>query len=141
MTEKYWFWGEAKDIASNLEKRRAQWTQYGMNPVYQAWCRNMVSYYSSLLKANAWDSSLVTSGEQGELVEMMVPQARSMIRQLVGLVTKNRLAFSAITDTKGRDIIESARLGNALAAQIVTEHDLDGRADLLAEIAAVYGAG
>ncbi len=136
----YWFWGEAKEIACKLEKTRNGWLTYGMNPVYQAWVRNMIAYYSTMLKANTWDSALVMGGEQGELVEMSVPQARSLVRQVVGLVTKQRLAFTTTADSKGSDIVETGRLGQALAAQIVTEHAMDAKADLLAETAAVYGA-
>lgn len=138
--DKYWFWGDAKDIAVKLEKIRNGWLTYGMNPVYQAWVRNMIAYYSTLLKANTWDSALVMSGEQGELVEMNVPQARSLIRQIVGLVCKQRLAFTTTADSKGTDIVEAGRMGVALAAQIVTDHELDAKADMLAESAAVYGA-
>lgn len=136
----YWFHEEGKDIVSKMDQMRRGWLTYGTNPIYQTWIRNMIAYYSTILKATAWDTGLVFSGEQGELVEMSVPQARSLIRQLVGLITKQKLAFSATAEAKGRDVIEASRLANSLAAQEVTQHDLDSKGDMLIEMAMVYGS-
>lgn len=104
----------------------------GNNPIVQAWFRNTLIYNSNVIAPSSWDTGLVFKGKQGELIQMLVPMSRSLIRQIVGIVTKQDLFFKVLcnpTDTahdyKGPNIMETARLGNALSKDIVKNQFLD----------------
>ena len=138
---KYWWQQEAKVIASYLDQMRKSWQTYGSNPIYQAWVRNMISYNSAILEPTAWDTQLSYAGSQGELIKMVVPQARSLIRQMVSLVTKQPLSFQASAESKDSDVVADARLGNSLLKQVVKDCNLDIIGDRVAEQAGVFGMG
>lgn len=131
--------GDPKELVSRLMQYHDHWDMSGTHPVVTAWIRNTVAYYSNILDATSWDSALSFSGEQGELVKMVVPQARSLIEQLVTLVTKSKLSYSAVAETQGRDVIKVTRLADSLANQVVEEQSLDTENYYLMEIAAVMG--
>jgi hypothetical protein len=137
----YWFADEGKVVVNRLMERRGKYSIWTANPVMSAWARNLYAYYSTVLDTTAWETSLQFAGEQGELVRMAVPQARSLIRQLVTLVTKQRLSFNCIAETQGSDVVADVRLGNAIADQIVQDEHLDIKVDTLVEKALVFGAG
>jgi len=141
MRRPYWFTEDAKQIADKMSMHHGEWLRYGSNPVVQAWMRNSVAYYSNILEANDWQSSLAYVGELGELVKMAVPQARSLIRQIVTLVTKQRLSFTAIAEASGTDIMRAVKLANALNEKLVVEQRLDLKQEVAAEQACVYGMG
>lgn len=140
MTKKYWLADNPDVVAKKLLDFHGHWEIWGSNPVVQAWVRNTISYYSSVLEPNAWDTSLNFEGDQGELVKMMVPQARSLARQFISLVTKQRLAFQCTALSTGADVAQETRLGNSLANQIVENQGLDLKGDQLAEQAFICGA-
>jgi hypothetical protein len=139
MNKTYWMADDVQKLVKHMAEFHGQWTIWGSNPICQAWVRNSICYYSTVLDPAAWDTSLVFEGEQGELVKMAVPQARSLVRQFVGLTTKQKLAFNCIAESRGSDVIKETRLGNALAAQIVEMQHLDQKQEMLAEQAAVLG--
>lgn len=139
MKKTYWFADEAEKVVEKMAEYHGTWTIWGSNPICQAWVRNSIAYYSHVLDPAAWDSALVYDGEQGELIRMAIPQARSLIRQLVTLITKQRLSFNAIAESKGADVVQETRLGNALSAQIVEHQQLDRKGENLVEQALVYG--
>ena len=138
--KKYWMAEESAEVAKRLGEFHTNWETYGSNPFIQSWVRNQIAYYSAVLEPNAWDTSLTFEGEQGELVKMMVPQARSLARQFIALVTKQKLSFSCTALSTGADVAHETRLGNALTAQIVQLQDLDLKGDQLAEQAYIFGS-
>jgi hypothetical protein len=123
----YWmsFENEAEDVVKNVETYNNFGQAWANNPMYQTFYRNMAIYYSTIIEPNAWDTGLVFTGKQGELIKMMVPQAMSLTRQVVGIVTKQKLAFQCTADSKSQDVIEVTRLGNALLKSIVEQQKLD----------------
>lgn len=138
----YWFKSDdPSDVVKQLDIYSDRWAEYTTNPVAEAWFRNLVSYYSCLLEPNDWQSSLGFVGEQGELVKMAVPQARTIIRQIVSIVTKERLAFKAIAEKQGSDVMNDVRLGNAVADKIIKEEHIDRKNELAVEHACVVGMG
>jgi hypothetical protein len=139
MRRSYWWTEDGTTVAKELNAVHTSWDKWSSNPFLQAWVRNLVAYYSAVLEPGSWDTSLVFEGEQGELVKMVVPQARSLVRQFVSLVTKQRLAFNGIAESKGSDVVHETRLGNALAQQIVEAQRLNTKGSRAAEIAAVFG--
>lgn len=64
-------------------------------------------------------------GVQGELVRMYTPQARTMTRQMVTLVTKNPISVKCMAEVMDAEIMDTMKLGNAVAAQIVEQQRLD----------------
>lgn len=138
-SREYWWTEDALTVANSLMASHNSWDKHSTNPFHRAWLRNTIAYYSAVLQPSAWETSLSFGGEQGELVEMLVPQARSLVRQFVSLVTKQKLSFQCIAESRGADVVQETRLGNALVNQIIDQERLDSKADRLAELAAVLG--
>jgi len=138
----YWFKDEdARAVVRQLGNHTDRWVEYAANPVSQSWIRNIVAYYSCLLEPNDWQSSLGYVGEQGELIRMGIPQARSIIRQTVSVLTKERLAFKAIAETQGADVMADLQLGDAVAEQIINNEEMDRKNEAVLEHAMVTGTG
>ncbi len=140
--KEYWF---AKDDPKEVIKEFGSYEEGNMvwssNPCVQAWIRNYVAYYSCVLDPNSWDTSLVYTGEQGELIKMVIPEARSLIRQLTSIITKQKLAFKCITESSTTDSVNAIRLADAVASDIVKTQDLDQKGDYFVEQALVSGLG
>src|SRR4051812_42744532 len=132
---------DSKVVADHLTSMHGKWSIWGSNPVVQAWVRNILAYYSAVLEPGTWDTSLCFEGKQGELVKMVVPQARSLVRQLVTLVTKQKMDFNALAESDTGDVVEETRLGNAIMEQIIDRERADQKGDQMAEMAAVTGQG
>ena len=136
----YWVTGTSREIISKLQQYHGTWSIWGTNPAIQAWVRNTIAYYSHILDPAAWESSLVYEGEQGELVRMVVPQARSLIRNFVSLVTKQKLSMRAVVMNRGTsDIKNVLRLGNSVAANVIEDQNLDIKGERLVEKALIQG--
>jgi len=87
--DQYWFAQEnPEEVAKKLNEADVSSAVWSTNPIVQTWVRNTIAYYSSVLEPSAWDTSLTFMGDQGELVRMVVPMARSIIRQLCAIITK-----------------------------------------------------
>ena len=112
----------------------------GTSPVRQAWVRNFLAYNSAMITPSDWNTSSVFEGEQGELLKFFTPKARSLVRQLMGLVTKQRLSFQAQAQSSGQDIMEDVKLANALLDQIVDHENLGLKCEDLVEQSIVLGA-
>lgn len=139
-SNKYWMKLPAKDLAQKLESYHGRYFSSSFNPIWQTWQKNSYAYYSAVLESQSWFSSLSYKGEQGELVEMRVPQARSFIRQLLTLITKQKLAFNAIAQTTDREVVEEMRIANALMEHIVKEQQLDLLGEKMVEAGLVLGS-
>ena len=137
--DKYWMSDSAEKAVNHLEEYHGTWTVWGSNPIIQAWLRNSIAYYNHILEPYSWGSSLTFQGEQGELVKMLVPQARTLIRQLVTLTCKNKLSFRGIAQAEGSEVINTIRLANTLSEQVVDNQGLDVKSERLVELALVYG--
>lgn len=121
-----------------LEGRKAD-GMWSSTPMTQTVVRNNIAYCSNVLQPNAFDTSLVFGGEQGELVKMFVPQARSLIRDIVTVVTKEKLAFNALAERRGTDVVQETKLGNALSNQIVDDEGMNTKGVILTEGSLVDG--
>lgn len=123
--DEYWFAQE--DSRKVVRQLRPEDKGFGhaANPMASVWSRNLYIYYSNVIRPENWDTGLNFTGSQGELVEMLVPMARSLTRQLVSIVTKQKLAFSVMADNTKSEVIQTARLGNSLIKHIVKRQELD----------------
>lgn len=135
----YWFQDDPETLCDHLEQHHGTWLQFGINLISQSWVRNSIAYYSTLLEPNDWQSALGYVGDQGELLRMVVPQARSFIRQIVTLTTKQRLYFKAIAESTDNAILQDTRIGDALCEQIIIDQELDRKREFNVESACVLG--
>lgn len=139
--QEYWMTLDGEELANKLMEHHKLYMQNTFNPVYQMWVRNTYAYYSTVLDTQAWWTALNFEGEQGELVKMSIPQARSLIRQMLTLLTKSKLAFHAIARVQDSDVTEAMRIANALCAETVSKQTLDEKQEHLCERALVQGSG
>lgn len=137
----YWMTMDAKDLASRLLGVDQSYRGRNGNPLFDMWVRNSYAYYSTVFDAQSWTTALSFTGEQGELVKMSLPQARSLVRDAVTLVTKQKLAFQALGKIDDTEVTEEMRIANALASQIVEEQSLDVQNELMVEHGFVLGTG
>jgi hypothetical protein len=135
----YWLYREPEEIADKLNEFHKNWYSWHGSPFKQMWLRNYLSYYSPVIHPGAWDTSMMFEGVQGELMRFYTPKARTLIRQLTAVVTKQRMAFKASARTTGAEVLNEVKLGNALADQIVSTQRLDLKADQLCEGSLVTG--
>lgn len=141
MTEasSYWLHQPSKDAIGYLSDFHDSSSVWYNSPFRQAWVRNFVAYYSPVLVPGSWDTSLVFQGMQGELVRFFTPKARTLIRNLVTLTTKQPLAFQAMAETDGSDIIQDLKKGNAYIEQTIDNEECNLKGEELTEIALVTG--
>lgn len=139
MKNKYWLQDDPNAAINYLSEYRAKWNLWNNSPFKQSWLRNFLAYYSPVINAVSWDTSFVFQGVEGELLKMYTPKARTLIRQLVSLTTKQPLSFQGMAQTQGDDVIQAVKLVNSLADQIVENETLDIKGDQLAEAALVTG--
>lgn len=138
MSTKYWFLETSETLCKKLESHHGSWVSTGGNLMAGNWRRNSHAYYSTISEASDW-SALGYGGDQGELVKMVVPQARSFIRQIVTLATKQRLYFKTIAENTDSDVLQDTRIANALCEQIVNDQQLDRKREYNVETACVHG--
>ncbi len=120
-------------------KVHSEWGIYSTSPFRTAWVRNVLAYYSPVVHPGSWDTSMIFEGVQGELVRMYTPQARSLVRQLVTLVTKNPLSVKCMAEVTDGDIMDMLKLGNAVVNQIIDKQRIENKRKQLVEIAIVCG--
>lgn len=137
------YWAADPDetyVVESLAARHGDWCVWQSNPIVQAWVRNLMAYYSTVFRASNIDTSLIFSGRQGELVEMMVPEARSLVGDLVSLLTKRRLAYQTLVRPNAKsDALRDARFGNSLIDQILDHERVDVKQKTLCEGSLVAG--
>lgn len=138
--KEYWLKKEAKEVASRLSGLHDKWNRASTHPVATSWYRNLLSYYAPVLEATSMESALMFTGEQGELVKMVVPQAKSLTEQLATITTKAKLAFKATAVAQGGDVIRASRLGDALSMHVVETQSLDTENYSLVEGGLILGA-
>lgn len=135
----YWMRGDAEEVTAKLISYHNRFQATSSSSIYQTWYRNSYAYYSTILDADSWETSLNFEGEKGELVKMSIPQARSLIRQLLTLITKQRLSFNAIADSTDREVVDAMRVANALVRQILDKQSCDEKGEEFCEQAMVLG--
>jgi hypothetical protein len=136
----YWLHKDSKGAINYLSDVHNRWTLWNNSPVRMAWVRNFVAYYSALIQPNGWDTSMMMMGYQGELLKLFSPKARSLVRQLITLLTKRRLSFQAQAQSSGVDILNDVKLANAVMDQIIENEFLNKKEEDLIEIAIVFGS-
>lgn len=139
MKHEYWLYQDSEDTASKLMDFADTWCTWENSPFKQMWLRNYLSYYSAAVHPQDVDTSLIFEGVKGELLRFYTPKARSLIRQLTAVVTKQRLAFKASARISDSTILNELKIANALCEQIIDTQRLDLKGDGLCEGGLVTG--
>jgi hypothetical protein len=140
-SDTYWLADTPEVVISQLNQFDTQWRTYQGNPFYDMWFRNSYAYYSTVLDEDSVIAAINFRGEKGELVEMKVPQARSLIRQMHTLITKQRLAFQVIAEINSYNFIQNMRKANAIIQAELKNGGMDKKRDLVTEHSLVLGSG
>lgn len=140
MKKEYWLAMEPDRLADELSSRHSDLSKWYTKPIIDTILRNYRIYYSCIIEPNQWETSLQFAGEQGELIKMQVPEARSLIRQLVSIICKKKLSFNCLAENNESDVLKSVRLGNQLISHIVHEQQLDILSERAFERALVQGS-
>lgn len=143
MQKKYFALEEPKRLVKELRKFVTRWETsvgYGSRGLASVWRRNAQAYFKNILDFDDIDTSLSFEGEQGELIKMMVPQARSVFRQFIGLVTKQKLAFKTVAQSTDAATLQTSRLGDAVVEHIADKESLDAKFERLCEEAGIVGS-
>jgi hypothetical protein len=143
-SDRYWAADETDTVIGHLDDHVQMWgsntsASSVFTSILAAYWRNMSAYYSPIINPDSWLTSLGFSGEQGELVRMVVPQARTLIRQYVSVITKQRYNWEALTDIDDANPLQTAKIGKALANDVWQKQGMDLRAETAAERCAVLG--
>lgn len=140
MMQTYWLGDpEPKKVISKMNSFHGEILIWGASPLINQWVRNYGSYYSTILEPTTWESALTYLGEKGELVRMVVPQARQLQRHMVSIVTKQKLDFQAIANVTSENSIASLKIGNAVANYVVNDCKLHQKSKLMVEMGLVMG--
>ena len=135
----YWLERAPEDVANKIIDVQSNWSRTSTNPVMQAWSRNTIKYFSNIIESGYWETSLNYEGSQGELVKMIMPVARNIIRQLLTIIVKQNLDFTTIARATGVDVRTVTRLGDALSTQITQDQGLDKKLQNVVEYGLVQG--
>lgn len=121
----YWLASDAKDIIGKMDEFNNGTQSWAYNPMWPVWSRNYFSYFSTVVRPQNWDTGLVFRGKQGELIEVLVPIAKDSVRQVVNLVTKQKILFKCLADSTAQNVLQTSRLGTSIAKQVVKNNLLD----------------
>lgn len=113
----------------------------GSQGIAGVWFRNLRYYFNNILMGSGSDSGLDFGGQEGELVKMLVPQARSLNQQFLSIATKQKLNFSAEADSTDAETLSTTRLANGLTQQIIRDQKLDMKGFRMAEMVTMTGFG
>lgn len=115
-------------------------TESERSSISSIWTRNLRMYYQSVVNSDSRDSALGFGGENGELIEMHVPVARSDVRKLISIATRQRLNFKAQSESTDYMTKGSSVIADALSQEYLTTHDLNGLRERALELAIVTGS-
>jgi hypothetical protein len=143
-SDRYWATDDTDTVIGHLDDHVQMWgsntaASSVFTSILAAYWRNMSAYYSPVINPDSWLTSLGFSGEQGELVRMVVPQARTLIRQFVSVITKQRYNWEALTDIDDANPLQTAKIGKALANDLWQKQGMDKLSESAAERVAVLG--
>ena len=132
----YWCSEEAEDVIRKLETKERDLTDNNQQTMH---LRNGRHYYGTD-KGFTYDSALETSGEAGEFIAALGNEARSLVRNMVSLVTADRLAFECIAMSDDESTFAVNKVSKSIIDDIVNRKNLDKLQDTAVEYSLVYGS-
>lgn len=129
-TDGYFASGSVEQLTNQCESWLAAWgvrstgaSLFGAS--FQQYWRNTFAYYSPIWNSMDWGTSLGFGGEQGELIKMAVPTAKTLATQFATLITRPRIHYEAVTDAMSTRPLQDARLAKTLMNNDAEEFDFD----------------
>ena len=141
------YWAAEKDTDTVVSKVSSFLNIFSLNSeaerssLSSIWSRNLRMYYNAVINSDSTDSSLGYEGEDGELINMHVPVARSDVRKMISIATRQRLHFKAQAESGDYATKAGTEIADALAHEYSTEEDigLAKTREKLIELAIVSG--
>ncbi len=141
------YWAAEKDTDSVVSKISTFLSVFSLNSdaerssLSMIWSRNLRMYYNSVINSDSSDSSLGFTGEDGELIQMHVPCARSDIRKIIGIATRQRLHFKAQAESGEWETKANTLIADSVAHEYATDTDINisGVRSKLLELALICG--
>lgn len=141
------YWASEKDTNLVVSKIGGFLSMFSLNSEAEQsslsaiWSRNLRMYYNAVINNDSADSSLGFGGENGELIDMHVPVARSDVRKMISIVCRQRLHFKAQAESGEWTTKSNTQIVDALALDYVTDEDIDVSTvrEKLIELAIVCG--
>lgn len=129
-TDGYFAAGPVEQLMAQCENWLSAWgvrstgaSLFGAS--FQQYWRNTFAYYSPIWNSMDWGTSLGYGGEQGELIKMAVPTAKTLANQFATLITRPRIHYEAVTDSMSTRPLQDARLAKTLMNNDAEEFDFD----------------
>lgn len=125
------YWASEKDTDTVVAKISGFLNLFSLNSdaerssLSSIWSRNLRMYYNAVISSDSSDSSLGFAGEDGELIEMHVPTARSDVRKIIGIATRQRLHFKAQAESGEWQTKANTQIADSLAHDYATDEDID----------------
>lgn len=134
---------DASDLVAHLESISQGWRST-LSGAYDSglaavWYRNIRSYYSNIFHGNGSDSALEFTGSQGEIVRMLVPQARSLNTQFLSLTTKQKINFEPEAESRDALTLSNTNVAQAVIQKEIRDERLDQKGYTMAELATLMG--
>jgi hypothetical protein len=141
------YWAAEKDTDSVVSKIESFLSMFSLNAdagqstLSGVWSRNLRMYYNSVVSLDSTDSSLGYGGENGELIDMHVPVARSDVRKMIAIICRQRLFFKAQAESGEWVTRSNTQIVDSLSQDYATDEDMDLNRvrEKLAELAIVCG--
>lgn len=141
------YWAAEEDTDQVVSKIGGFLSMFSLNidsdrtSISGIWSRNLKLYYNSIVSSNSSESSLGYGGEDGELIEMHVPVARSDVRKMVSIACRQRLHFKAQAESGDWTTRANTQITDSLAHEYASDEDIDLNAvrEKLTELAIVCG--
>lgn len=140
------YWAADPDTETVVNKISGFLNSFSLNTeserssISSIWTRNLRMYYQSVVNNDSVDSSLSEGGENGELIGMHVPVARSDVRKLISIATRQRLNFKAQAESTDYLTKGSAVVADALSQEYNLQFDFNGLREKSLELSIVTGS-
>jgi hypothetical protein len=129
----------ARKLVQRIESKIEECEQaLTYNGVKKNRIRNRCAYFPAM-DSGTFASGLDALGTHGELVGAKDNQLRSLCRQFLSLVTKQRLDFESHAQVTDTNSLSDTRLASGLIKSTITYHNVEAKADALAELCVIDG--
>lgn len=144
MTDTFFAAKTGKEIADTVTAYSNKWSFTGgtgtFNALSMALWRNYIAWNNNLFTPESFDSALGSDGEVGEFIRCNINEARTVGRQYISLITRQKLYWDAITDVNSASPIQDTRLAKGIANCVTEKHRLQQKMYDATEKTYVYGA-
>ena len=118
----YWAGKSSEDTIEHLQKYACGDIEDSYSNLLE---RNNKYYYNFNTYDDAY-TSLNSTGDSGEFVQVACNQARSLIRNLVTLVSSDRISFECIAMSNDEGTFSSTRVASAIIEDVISRKNVDG---------------